>query len=154
MITTPSYAPDEADIPMLNDYECWTPDRIKKTVNEKEELDYVGDNYDFLRHHMNVPLQQNRINYDTYLEVAKLSLGFRTTYKPDYTRKFDNWEAKRPEDDIAGSIVITNEYSDDPLNADIETSFPPYMDQMRNALNITPERSELFSKFILAFYCL
>ena len=140
------YAPDELDIGNLNDYETWTPDRIKKTVNEDEKLDYVGDNYDYLRELIDVPLKQNRVDYDPYLEVAKISCGFRTTYKPDYTRKFDNWEAKRPEDEIADRVVINNEYLDDPKNADdVEFSFPPYIDQMKNQLNITDERLELFS---------
>lgn len=140
------YAPDEADINTLNDYECFTPDRIRKTVNENEKLDYVGDNEDFLREHLDVPLKTNRIDYDPYLEVAKISCGFKTTYKPDYTRKFDNWEALRPEDEIAGNVVINNEYMSDPMNADVDKSLPPYMDQMQNMLNITDERLDLFSK--------
>lgn len=146
------YAPDEADINMLENYECYTPERIQKTVNENENLDYVGDNADFLRQHMNVPLRQNRIDYDPYLEVCKISCGFKTTYKPDYTRKFDNWEAKRPEDDIAGETVIENEYLDDPYGADNEASLPPYLDHMSNRLNITKERLELFSKIFLFLF--
>jgi hypothetical protein len=134
---------------MLNNYETWTPERIKKTVNEDEQLDYIGDNYDFLRNHLSIPLKPNRLDYDPYLEVAKISQGFRTTYKPDYTRKLDNWEAKRPEDDIGGGIVITNEYLDDPNKADMELSLPAYSDHMKNVLNLTDERLELFSKYKL-----
>ena len=145
------YAPDETDVAMLNDFEVWTPDRIKKTINENERMDYVGDNYDFLRNHLNVPLKQNRIDYDPFLEVCKLSCGFKTTYKPDYSRKFDNWESKRPEDEIADSVIIKNEYLDDPLHADdMENTLPPYMDQMKNVLNITPDRIELFSNYFFS----
>lgn len=141
------YAPDEADINLMEKYESWTPDRIKKTINENEKLDYVGDNYDFLRNYTNVPLKQNRIDYDPYLEVAKISCGFRTTYKPDYTVKLDNWEARKPENEIAGQVVINNEYIDNPQTADdVNHSFPPYVEFMRNRLNITEENIELFSK--------
>lgn len=131
---------------MLNNYETWTPERVAKTVSENEELDYVGDNFDFLRNHLMMPLKQNRIDYDPYLEVAKLSMGFLTTYKPNYNRKWDNWETKRPEEDIAGAVFIKNEYLENPNKADLDENFPPYFDQMQNALNITDERLELFSK--------
>jgi len=145
------YAPDEFNINELNNFECWTPDRIKKTINENEDLDYVGDNEDFLREHLNIPLKPNRIDYDPYLEVCKISNGFSTTYKPDYTRKLDNWEAKTPEDEIADKVVFTNEYLEDPANADMELNLPPYIDQMKNVLNITNERLELFSKKFIFF---
>lgn len=109
-------------------------------------MDYIGDNYDFLRYHLNIPLKQNRLDYDPYLEVCKLSSGFLTNYKPDYTRKLDNWEIKKPEDEIGDGVVIENEYLNNPNKADMDKNFPPYMDHMQNSLNITDERLELFSK--------
>jgi hypothetical protein len=113
---------------------------------DKKDLDYVGDNVDMLRNHLPVPLKQDRLDYDTYSEVLKSSNGYRTTYKPDYTRKYSAFEAINPEDQLGDKIVFENEYGTRPDDADIQNELPTYTDHFKNMINMTPERIELFSK--------
>lgn len=130
---------------MLNNYEVFTPDRIKKQTPEKPDVEYVGDTYDFLRHHMNIPLKQNRLNYDLFVEVVKSTNGFKTTYKPDYTKKLLCFEARKPEDQLGDQIIFDNEYDTTPDQADIESNLPPYAQELKKLVNITEDRIKLFS---------
>jgi len=143
------FAPDEEDINLLNQYEVWTPERIKKQMPDKKDVDYVGDNADFLRNHLPVPLKQDRLNYDLYIEVMKNSNGYRTTYKPDYSRKYSAFEAINPEDQLGDKIAFENEYEERPDDADIQPDMPTYTNHFGNLLNMTPERIELFSMLFL-----
>jgi len=112
---------------------------------------YVGDNMDFLRNHLPMPFKQNRLDYDFYSEVMKNSNGHKTTYKPDYTRKYSTFEAIKPEDQVGDSIIVENEYELKPHQADIEKELPTYTPHFGNLLNITEERIELFSMYLINF---
>ena len=142
------FAPDEEDINLLNTFEVWTPDRIKKQMPDKKDVDYMGDNSDFLRNHMFIPFKQNRLSYDLFVEVVKNTNGYRTTYKPDYSRKYSAFEAIRPEDQLGDQLLFENEYNLRPDDADVQSNMPTYASDFGKLVNHTPERLELFSKFL------
>ena len=142
------YAPDEEDINTFPYPYKYTPDRIEKQTAEKTSNTYYGDNQDFLRFHINIPFKQDRPYYNLYSEVVKSSRGFNTTYKPDYTRKYSCFEALKPEEQLGDQIIFDNEYLTHPDLADIVPNLPPYTKHLSRLVNITPERMELFRKFL------
>lgn len=98
---------------------------------------------------MPIPFKQDRLNYDVYIEVLKNSQGYKTTYKPDYTRKYSAFEAIRPEDQLGDQLLFENEYDIRPDDADVQSELPTYADHFGKLVNFTPERLELFSKILL-----
>lgn len=143
------YAPDENDINLLNTYEVWTPERIKKQMPDKKDVAYMGDNSDFLRNHMPIPFKQDRPNYDLFVEVCKIANGFSTVYKPDYSRKYSAFEAIKPEDQLGDKIIVHNEYTKRPDDADIQHELPTYSQHFGKLVNFTHERLEQFSKLLI-----
>jgi hypothetical protein len=113
---------------------------------DKNDLDYAGDNSDFLRNAMSIPFKQNRLSYDTFVEVVKNTSGFKTTYKPDYSMKYNTFEAINPEDQVGDAIVVHNEYDNRPDDADVLPELPTYSKHFGKLVNFTPERYEKFSK--------
>lgn len=144
------FAPDEEDINRLNPFEVWTPDRIEKQLPDKKDVAYMGDNEDFLREIMPIPFKQDRLPYDFYAEVCKITNGFTTIYKPDNGRKYSAFEATRPEDQLGDQLLFENEYDSRPDDADIKADFPTYTKHFSKILNFSPEKQDRFSK--LPFY--
>lgn len=114
---------------------------------DKKDLAYAGDNADFLRGSMPMPFKQDRLNYDFFIEVLKNTNGYKTTYKPDYSRKYSAFEAIRPEDQLGDQLLFENEYDLRPDDADVQSELPTYASHFGKLINFTPERLELFSKF-------
>lgn len=139
------FAPDEEHQGKIPQNEWQVPSREGKLQPDRKNVDKVvpvenlytkplGIDWNLVMkpHHMN--------------EIFKVSNGHQTIYVPNHYDKRLAFEPEDPARYRNDKIVEKNEYDLDAFFADSEAEFPPWVQDMTDIVNVTPERIEEFSK--------
>jgi hypothetical protein len=75
--------------------------------------------------------------------------GQQSIYRPDNTERFLPFEANEPREYRPDGLQLSNEYSENPFEAEITPNLPPYASQFQNEVNITDSRLNELSKIYI-----